>query len=388
MCGTKRSVCCQLALTGIYIFLAVRSPALADSPTEMGEDGRVHVSASQIVRSATERASASIGPNRHVAIVASASGDISDPFFTDSRDRLIASGEFATVTVIDAGQVTPSVLELAAFDAVLIWSNFSFADAATLGDRLAEYVDQGGGVVVAVFANTTQTPGRYIAGKWLTHGYEVVPPQGGATSGIATLGTIHVPAHPLISGVTSFSGGLVSFRPTTKDIAPTATLIAEWSDGATLVAVREDTIGSRVDLGFYPPSDAIVGFPDFWDSSTDGDIILVNALRYAADRPPLIPGDSDGDGDVDRDDADRFETCLRDPGNSIVTAGCLTFDFNSDQIVDCADWADFLLAYTEPGLPPLSEACSIPTVSHWGLITLSLTLLVAGTLLAKQAREY
>jgi hypothetical protein len=93
------------------------------------------------------------------------------------------------------------------------------------------------------------------------------------------------------------------------------------------------------------------------------------------------------DGDVDRDDADRFESCLTISGAGMVTAGCVTFDFNSDQSVDCTDWASFLLAYTEPGLPPISEACTIPTVSHWGLVVLSLALLVAGTLLSSRGPQ-
>jgi hypothetical protein len=326
--------------------------------------------------------------DRHVAIVASASGDIADPFFTDPRDQLIASGAFASVTVIDAGVTTPSALELMTYDAVLVWSNLDFADAATLGDSLADYVDAGGGVVVAVFANSTATTGRSLTGRWLSHAYEVVVSGGGTTTGAASLGTIHHPAHPLISGVTTFAGGTGSFRPTTLSTDPSTTVVAEWDDGAILVAVRENTIGSRVDLGFYPPSDAVPGFEDFfWDGTTDGDVLLVNALTYAADRPALIPGDSDGDGDVDHLDADHFDLCFEATYPGFVPAGCLTFDFNQDDDVNCADWTGFLAAFTGGGDPPTSEACTVPTVSQWGLVVMAMVLLTAGTLVVTRRKR-
>lgn len=333
---------------------------------------------------ATTRSSLRIntaGSGPAVAIVASAANDASAPWFTDPQARLAASGAFSAVDIINANTVTPTPTELANYDAVLVWSNLSFADEVALGDNLAEYVDSGGGVVLAVFANSSPDAEDGPAGRWESHVYQIVTPHAGTTAGAATLGTVHDPGHPIMAGVTSFDGGSSSFRPTSTDLVPSAELIAEWSDGKVLAAVREDTVGARVDLGFYPPSDAVM--PGFWDATTDGDLLLVNALLYAATRTPLAPGDSNGDGNVDLDDYTKFAACQTGADVGPVTAGCVTFDFDRDDDVDCADWLALSDVWTDAGSPPFPDLCIgvVPAASDWGLAVLALFLVTAGSLL-------
>ncbi len=61
-------------------------------------------------------------------------------------------------------------------------------------------------------------------------------------------------------------------------------------------------------------------------------------LSLALDR---LPGDWDGDGDVDADDYAQFESCYTGPGSAALGPGCDTFDFDSEQDVDLADFAEF-----------------------------------------------
>ena len=68
----------------------------------------------------------------------------------DVQAKLNATGQFTSVTVIDTASVTPTLAQLQAFDAVLIWSAAAYADPVTLGNNLADYHDAGGGVVTAV----------------------------------------------------------------------------------------------------------------------------------------------------------------------------------------------------------------------------------------------
>jgi hypothetical protein len=146
-----------------------------------------------------------------------------------------------------------------------------------MGDVLAEYVDAGGGVVLAVFANASIP----LAGRWVSGGYEVILPTGQTSGGPLTLGTVLVPAHPVMAGVTSFDGGTSSYRPTTTVLTAGSTAIANWSDGRVLIA--EGSSPRRIDLGFYPPSsDCRI---DFWTAATDGALIMANALTYVADTP-------------------------------------------------------------------------------------------------------
>ncbi len=351
---------------------------------ETGEDGRTYQPSNHIRQTTTLELSRQ-GGGLHVALIASAGGDVDSPFYTDVRDFLMDSGEFAGITVMNAGETTPSIAELEQFDAVMVWSNFSFKNSVLLGDNLSRYVDAGGGVVVAAFANSSDTAGRFLEGRWSDNDYELIPAASGNTTGSATLGVIHMPAHPLVDGVSTFAGGSSSFRPTRTLLHPTGILVAEWSDGATLVTVREDTVGSRVDLGFYPPSDHVL--PNFWDAATDGDFLLINALKYAATRPPLIPGDSDADGDVDSDDLTVMDACYAIAGDGDAPAGCITFDFDRDDDMDCFDQAAFRTAWTGPApSPPLSTECShvVPTLSQWHAFCLVLLVLISASLMMRR----
>jgi hypothetical protein len=75
--------------------------------------------------------------------------------------KLRDTGAFTTVdtfnarSVSDGGSGTPTVSQLAAYHAVLVYSlnSLAFSDSALLGDRLAVYHDKGGGVVVAYPSN-------------------------------------------------------------------------------------------------------------------------------------------------------------------------------------------------------------------------------------------
>lgn len=258
--------------------------ARAADPNQIGEDGsQLRLRADGLSRVMAIDGPKAAGGTVDVAIVASASGDVDDALFTDTRDKLLASGQFDSVSIINAGLETPDASTLSMFDAVFVWSNFDFDDSVTLGDRLADYVDAGGGVVLAVFATTSDVQSRFLAGRWFSGGYDVIDDQMGNDAGPATLGTVHLPAHPLAAGVSQLDGGTASFRPSTTQLNG-GTLVASWSDGSPLIAFRDDLAGPRVDLGLYPPSDDVSSL--FWDTTTDGAAILSNALAFAAGVDP------------------------------------------------------------------------------------------------------
>jgi len=101
-----------------------------------------------------------------------------------------------------------------------------------------------------------------------------------------------------------------------------------------------------------------------------------------------VPGDLDGDGDVDLDDFDTFVACFTDSGGRII-AGCEACDLDGDEDLDCADWVLFQQAWTEPIPPPEFAACSgsIPTVSEWGLSVMVLLLTTLGTLVLRTRQD-
>jgi hypothetical protein len=194
------------------------------------------------------------------------------------QDKIKLTGKFSFVDTIETGFATPSLSDLRPYRAVMVWSNFAPADPITLGNNLADYVDAGGGVVLAL---SSFVPGSGIDGRFKTDNYWVLSPGGIIQNGLATLGNVDIPSHPIMSGVTTFSGGILSMRQNTSFEA-LSMVVARWTDGVPLIATRLINNIRRVDLNFYPVSSDSVSA--LWDRNTDGDKIMANALNWVAVR--------------------------------------------------------------------------------------------------------
>ena len=70
-------------------------------------------------------------------------------WLNDVQAKIAGTGLISgSVDVLNVGSSTPTLAQLQAYDAVLFFSDASFADPTTFGNVLADYVDAGGGVVV------------------------------------------------------------------------------------------------------------------------------------------------------------------------------------------------------------------------------------------------
>ncbi|MEM7165415.1 MAG: hypothetical protein AAF581_08125 [Planctomycetota bacterium] len=287
-----------------------------------------------------------------VAIVAAASATATDCRFTDTQAKLQSTGLFSQVDIIATSVVTPTLQTLANYDACLCWTNTDALDAAAWGDVMADYVDAGGGVVVAVFANSTTGAARRLGGRWQNQpGYEVIVPASGSTTGAATLGTVLVPTHPVMSGIGTIDGGTSSFRPTVSAVTTGSTIIAQWSDGRILVA--EGANPRRIDLGMYPPSSDCSG--SFWNPASDGALLMANALLQTINTTPpemLIRGECNNDGSFNLTDAVFLLTYLF-PVGPPVTLSCVdACDANDDGSLNLPDAIALLNAlFGQPPVP-------------------------------------
>lgn len=203
----------------------------------------------------------------------------------DVKAKLDATGAFAQVDIINGYlSSSPTLSQLQAYDAVLVFSDYGFSDPTALGNVLADYIDGGGGVVGAVFI-TASVP---VGGRFNTDTYRVIVPAGQQSNSRSTLGTILLPAHPVMKNVTTFDGGPSSYRSTSNTLSPGSYRIADWTDGSFLITAK-DNVGPagvrRVDLGFYPVSVTVRN--DFWNTATDGAVIMKNALEYVAGVPVI-----------------------------------------------------------------------------------------------------
>jgi hypothetical protein len=146
--------------------------------------------------------------------------------------------------------------------------NYSYPDPAGLGDVLADYIDEGGKVIV--LASSWDWNIDAIAGRFTTGGYNPFIQNAWAYGAPLTLGTYDA-GHPLMRGVSSASTYVFS----AVKAAPGATLVASWSIGHAMVATTPGVV-------------AINGAPDGY-RTWGGDMprILHNSLVYLLDSPWL-----------------------------------------------------------------------------------------------------
>jgi uncharacterized repeat protein (TIGR02543 family) len=211
--------------------------------------------------------------------------------------KLLSTGFFSRIDIFPMSGATPTLSLLEQYHAVLVYTcGTSFQNVSAWGDVLADYSDDGFGVVLAMF--TLGDPGNNLSleGRICTDGYLPFV-QDPTDSGTDLTLVADEPYHPILDGVASFDGGTSSYHSTVS-LTTGATLVAHWSDGCPLVATKKLTAGYVVGLNLFPPSDD--SRSDFWDASTDGDFLLANTMAWAAStgttlEAPIITSDGGGD---------------------------------------------------------------------------------------------
>lgn len=289
--------------------------------------------------------------------------------------KLTATGYFQQIDNLSplacSLDLTPTLATLNQYSAVLVYSDCEFNDSVALGNVLADYIDEGGIVVVSFFALYADS--FYgIGGRFKTGGYLPVTPGGLSTPSELFL-VADLPNDPLLDGVGSFDGGSSSYHNTLLSLTPGATLIAHWTDEEPLV-VRK---GNVVALNFYPPSSD--SREDFWNVETDGTRLIANALRFVPDvnvdenQPPVaacknvtVPAGANctasasiDDGSFDPDAGDTI-TLSQEPSEPYTlgqTTVILTVTDNHGRSSTCS-----ATVTVEDTVPPTITTC-LPAVS-------------------------
>jgi hypothetical protein len=251
----------------------------------------------------------------------------------DIRNKVVATGRVTgRIDIANAQTSTPSQGLLEAYSAVAFWTNVGPFDPITVGNTLANYNDVAGGVVTLVGASTGLLG---PTGRWLSEEYNPLLPLG-APNYIPnlTLGATLLPGHPLMAGVDAFNiGSLGAFDAVNE--RPGAKRVVNYSNGVVLAAERQRGIKPVVGLNFFAPSSTV--FANGWLASTDGGILITNALTRVKDRLPC-PADFNEDGFLDFFDFDDFVACFESgvcpPGRS--------GDYDGDGFGDFFDFAAFV----------------------------------------------
>jgi hypothetical protein len=162
-------------------------------------------------------------------------------------------------------------LSTANYDVFFVWSDYAFT-SSLLGPNINNFVSSGGGLVICAAA----TSGVSING----FDYSNCPFTYSSAEQIAGLSLIaDIPTYPILHDVLSFSNGTLGLCGNVQ-LRSGATQAAHLSNGYPLVGTLEIGGARTVGLNFYPPSSD--GRSDFWDATTDGDILMLNSILWAA----------------------------------------------------------------------------------------------------------
>jgi subtilisin family serine protease len=112
-----------------------------------------------------------------------------------------------------------------------------------IGNVLADYIDQGGKVIVNLFSYYLgQPPYNFtgLQGRFMDEMYGPFLPTGAVDFSERTLGEVLVPDHPLMEGVEVLE---IAARALATNLVPDAIEIARWDNGYPLVAVNNHVVG-------------------------------------------------------------------------------------------------------------------------------------------------
>jgi hypothetical protein len=176
-----------------------------------------------------------------------------------------ASGD---LTYIDTRSVTPTLSDMQAFDALLVWDLQPFLDTTVLGNNLADYVDAGGKVVIATFSFYGGGTVWTLSGRIMSPDYSPFTPVGSYFFG-STLGP-YDGSSPIMAGVSILTG---KYRDQVT-LNAGATLVASWADGSPLAAWSHN--GQVIGVTLYPGQNDQTGL------AGDYPQLFANALRFSS----------------------------------------------------------------------------------------------------------
>lgn len=162
---------------------------------------------------------------------------------------------------------------LSGYHVVYIYNHAQWSTAGIsadhLGDILADYVDNGGKVILNAAAYANDAWG--VGGRFKTQYYSPVLPATAVFNEGLALGDIDLPGHPLVNDVDSLHTWYLSYD---IDLAPGGYAVAHWANGEILLAANQHVVA----FNFMPSRgvDVPVGPP------TTGDVGILhhNAVQY------------------------------------------------------------------------------------------------------------
>jgi len=187
---------------------------------------------------------------------------VSDPEgWSEARRDLLEYWDIQGIDMYNGQIGTPSLDFLQQYDAAIVWSNIVFDNSTMLGNRLADYLDSGGGVVLLqfCFAITWELQGRIMS--------SYSPFAAGANRHETRTMGWHNPSHFLMTGVNAIS----DYYTANVTIQNGGITVASWDDSSPFVA--------------YNPNNHMVAINGYIGGAQQftGDMMVLvhNAINYS-----------------------------------------------------------------------------------------------------------
>jgi hypothetical protein len=210
---------------------------------------------------------AAVAFGQDVAVVGSTGGQFT---LATVKEQLDCTGEFFRVEAIDARNGTPTLGQLQEFHAVVVYTDVPPADAALLGDVLADYVANGGGVTLA--AGTLDPAfgpqGRLLSDGWMPADPAPLDSRGPGGLLVPEVGSAWLPGvdgHESVRGMNYIDPGSVGPRHSVVTVPAGNLVTASWDDGVPAVVLRDGASlgeGRVALLNVWPVPDT--AFPGSW----------------------------------------------------------------------------------------------------------------------------
>lgn len=271
--------------SGIWRNVAAGTYSLAAVATDNSGASQQSAPVSVVVRAFDPSAPA-------VAILSSATASEN----ADVWQKLRRTEHFSRVDLIPVSTTLPSLTQLQDYQSLLLFSTRqnSIASPATLGDLLADYMEYGGGVALALLPGDLNK--NLLHGRFRAYGY--FPWTTGQFSSHGNVTMVNVlPDHPILAGVNSLNGGFSAEYLDQFTLTPASVTVSKWATSVPFAVARE-VHGSRlVGLNFKPVSKDAVA--DGWEATTDGALLMANSLVWAGSPSPgrlalSLSGDNPG----------------------------------------------------------------------------------------------
>ena len=181
----------------------------------------------------------------------------------DIKTELAIYADFEVVDAIDITNNVPSLAILRNYHTVVTANHCELLSPIALGNRLAEYVDSGGSVVMTVAGYARP---YHVRGRFLNEGYIPFEVEENYF-GYAWLES-HDADHPIMNGVSYVGGYTVLNVKEAEGALRIASLQTDWEGQTALVSIKNAVVGVNMSI-------------DSWGWWGDVPRLLRNAIVYA-----------------------------------------------------------------------------------------------------------